>query len=129
MNPAFKLIFFFACVLAARDVAAEEWRGIKPLSSRREDVVRLFGECAGTEELCEFRLDNDEILIQFSGVQSCINVAPATVLSIQRELRRPLAIKTLLVNQRRFKSFDPSMPRNTGYRGFIDEREGLLFKT
>jgi hypothetical protein len=35
----------------------------------------------------------------------------------------------LQLDKRRFKSFDPARPRNLGYRGFIDEKTGLLLKT
>jgi hypothetical protein len=129
MNPAFKLILFFTCVLAAREVAAEQWRGIKPLTSTRADVVRLLGQCGGEKNWCEFTLDNEEILIEFSSVQSCLKVASDTVLSIQRELRTAMPIEALFNDKRRFKSFDPAIPRNLGYRGFIDEKAGLLFKT
>jgi len=35
----------------------------------------------------------------------------------------------LQVDKRRFKSFDPSTRRNRGYRGYIDEKAGLLLKS
>jgi hypothetical protein len=130
MNPAFRLILvFFAFVLAAQEVAAEEWRGLKPLSSTKADVVRLFGECAHEERWCEFTLDNEDVFIEFSTPQTCAGISPGTVLLIQRELQKATTIERLQIDKRRFKSFDPSLPRNQGYRGFINEASGLLFKT
>ena len=130
MSPVIRLIFVLVLfVLMAFDVAADEWRGIKPLSSTREDVVRVFGECAGEQEWCQFTADNEDVTINFSGTQSCNNLPPGTVLSVQRELRNATTFEALHVDKRRFKSFDPSIPRNTGYRGFIDEKAGLLLKT
>src|ERR1044071_9186112 len=35
----------------------------------------------------------------------------------------------LQVDKRRFKSFDPSTRRNRGYRGYIDDKAGLLLKS
>src|SRR5215203_2884434 len=128
MNPAFKLIFL-AFVIAAQQVAAEEWRGIKPLSSTREDVVRVFGECADKGDWCEFMLDNEDVEIVFSGAQNCNNLSPGMVLSVQRVLRKATSFEALHVDKKRFKQFDPSLPRNMGYRGFIDEQSGLLLKT
>ena len=130
MNPAFKLILaVLALLIAAQQVAAEEWRGIKPLSSTREDVVRLFGECADKTEWCEFTVDNEDVTIVFSGSTNCDNLRPGTVLSVQRELREATTFEALKLDKKRFKSFDPSIPRKRGYRGFIDEKSGLLLKT
>jgi len=129
MNPAFKLILtVLALLIATRQVAAEEWRGIKPLSSTREDVVRLFGDCSDSGVWCELTVENEDVLIQFSG-QDCLNLRPGTVLSVQRELRNATTFEALSLDKKRFKSFDPSIPRNRGYRGFIDEKSGLLLKT
>lgn len=130
MNPVFKLFFVFVgFVMMSPDVAAEEWRGIKPLSSTREDVVRVFGECAGERDWCEFTADNEDVMINFSGPASCNNLPPDTVLSLERELRNATTFEALHIDKRRFKSFDPAIPRNRGYRGFIDEKTGLLLKT
>ena len=38
-------------------------------------------------------------------------------------------MKALGFDKRRFRSFDPSIPRNMGYRAYVDEKSGLLFKT
>ncbi len=130
MNPVFKLFFlFFAFVVTAQEVAADEWRGLEPLSSTRADVVRLFGECANDKRACEFAIENEDILIVFSGPNDCDGVPEGTVLSIQRELQTATTFGALNLDRRRFKSFDPSIPRNTGYRGFINEESGLLLKT
>ena len=129
MNPAFKLLLVLIGCLLATEVGAAEWRGIKPLSSTREDVVRLFGECLGNEEWCEFSTNDEDVIINFSGGNSCNNLPAGTVLSMQRELRNATTFETLQLDKRRFKSFDPAIPRNIGYRGFIDEKSGLLLKT
>ena len=116
-------------MITARHVVAEEWRGLVPLKSTRADVVRLFNECNDKESLCEFTSEKEEINIQFSNDESCKSVPFDTVLSIQRDLRNMTTFATLQLDKRRFKSFDPSSPRNLGYRGFIDDDAGLLVKT
>ena len=129
MNPIGKSIFlFFAIMIAAAQVAAQEWRGVTPLRSTRADVVRLFGQCSDEKPWCEFTIKNEDILIIFSKPGDC-DVAPDTVLSIQRELKTATTFAALGMDKRRFKSFDPSLPRGMGYRGYIDEKLGLLLKT
>lgn len=129
MNPVSKLVFlFFAFLIAASQVAAQEWRGLTPLRSTRADVVRVFGQCSGWKPYCEFTSENEEILIVFSEPGDC-GAAPDTVLSIQRELRNATTFAALGLDTRRFKSFDPSWPPGMGYRGYIDEKTGLLLKT
>jgi hypothetical protein len=124
---AFLLVF--ASVIAAQQVAAEEWRGIKPLSSTRADVVRVFGECSDKEKPCEFTLENEDISIDFARAGNCDGAPTDTVLLIKRVLRDAKTMKALGFDKRRFKSFDPSFPRDMGYRAFVDEKSGLLFKT
>ena len=74
-------------------------------------------------------LDNEDVEILFSGAQNCNNLPPGVVLSVQRVLRKATSFEALHVDKSRFKTFDPSLPRNLGYRGFIDEKSGLLLKT
>lgn len=130
MNPALRAVLLFcALAMTAQQATAEEWRGLTPLRSTRADVVRLFGECANEKPYCEFSLENEEIDIEFSTPSSCAAVPPDTVLSIQRELLKETTFAALRLDTRRFKSFDPSLPRGQGYRGYIDEKAGLLLKT
>ena len=129
MNPVGKLTFlFFVFVIAAPKVAAEEWRGLAPLRSTRADVVRLFGQCSNAKPYCEFTIENEDILIEFSKPGDC-TVAPDTVLSIQRELLNATTFAALGLDTRRFESFDPSSPQGMGYRAYVDEKTGLLLKT
>jgi len=112
----------------ASQAGAEQWRGLTPLLSTRADVVRVFGQCANKEQYCYFNIKNEEILIVFSKPQDC-ELAADTVLSIQRVLEVGTTFAALGLDPRRFKSFDPSWPRGMGYRGYIDEKDGLLLKT
>lgn len=130
MNPAFRvLLVLIAVVMTAQHAAAEEWRGIKPGHSTRADVVRVFPECSDKPGPCQFTFENEDISIDFSTAGNCHTTPAGTVLSIKRELRNPTTIKAQGFDKRRFKSFDPSIPRSMGYRAFVDEKSGLLFKT
>ncbi len=130
MKPAFRaFLLVFAVVVTAQQVAAEEWHGIKPLTSTRADVVRVFGNCSDKEQECEFTLENEDISIGFAGADNCDGAPADTVLLINRVLRDAKTMKALGFDKRRFKSFDPSYPRDMGYRAFVDEKSGLLFKT
>jgi hypothetical protein len=130
MKPVFRtFLLVFAFVVTTNHANAEEWRGIKPLSSTRADVVRVFGECSDKEARCEFTFENEDISIGFAKPGNCDGAPTDTVLLIQRGLRNATTLKALGFDKRRFKSFDPSYPRKMGYRGFVDEKSGLLFKT
>ena len=130
MKPALKtLLLAFVFVMTAQLASAEEWRGITPLKSTHADVVRIFKECTDQPESCEFALDNEDITVEFAGIQNCAGVPAGTVLSIQRELRKETTLEALGFDKRRFKSFDPSTPPKLGYRAFIDEQAGLLLKS
>ena len=130
MKPAFRaFLLVLASVITAQQAGAEEWRGIKPLSSTRADVVRVFGECADKVEQCEFTFENEDISIGFAQPGNCHGAPADTVLFIQRGLRDAKAMKALGFDKRRFKSFSPTFPEDTDYRAFVDEKSGLLFKT
>src|SRR5689334_11546215 len=125
MKPA---LLCFVFVILAPHVEAEEWRGLTPMKSTRADVVRIFKACEGQDSQCEFTNENEDIMIEFAGVQNCAGVPAGTVLSIERDLRKETTLEALGFDKRRFKSFDPSTPPKLGYRAFIDEQAGLLLK-
>lgn len=130
MYSPVKLVFcIFAFLLSAQHVAAEEWRGIVPLSSTREDVVRLFGECSDQPGTCSFTLPNEVILIVFARDYCPEGVPPDTVLMIERQLQKGTTLATLGLDKRRFKTFNPWYPGNTSYLAYIDEKSGLLLKS
>jgi len=122
-------------LMGARIVSAKEWRGIVPLHSTRADVVRLFGSCSQPDGGCQFQLGNEEIHIVFStGLMSeyheCARkLPPETVLLIEVKLTTPARLEALRITQKNFRTFDPSTPPKMGYKGFIDEKEGLVINT
>ena len=130
MNQASRIVLVIsALMVTAQHVCAEEWRGLIPLKSTRADVVRVFGECTEKETYCEFTIEKEDIIIQFASPNNCSGVPADTVLSIQRELQNETTFEALQLDKRRFKSFDPARYQKLGYRGFIDEKTGLLLKT
>ena len=122
------LLCLLAVVSSVTSVAAEEWRGIVPLRSTRQDIVRLLGQCSATSDRCEFSLPSEDVFITFSGPNACPGVPPQTVLLIEREMKDGVTLAAPHLDKKRFKSFDPSWPRNIGYRGYLDERAGLILK-
>ena len=129
--PIWCLLVVLAC---ARNMSAKEWRGIVPLHSTRADVVRLFGACSQPDSSCKFQVGNEEVYIVFSSVESDMHecakkLQPDTVLLVEVELTIPVRLDSLRINKKNFRTFDPSSPPNIGYKGFIDERAGLIIKT
>ena len=115
--------------MTAQSVSAEEWRGLTPLKSTRADVVRIFSECSNESTYCEFTIEHEDVYIEFSTPRSCSGISSGTVLSIERELKNDTTFEALDLDKRRFKSFNPVAPLKLGYRGFIDDKSGLLVKT
>jgi hypothetical protein len=129
MNQVFRTALLAAAfMITARHAVAEEWRGLIPLKSTRADVVRVFNQCVDNKTYCEFTRDKEDIVIMFASDENCNKVPIGTVLSIQRELQNDTTFAALGLDKRRFKSFNPGRPLHT-YRGFIDEKTGLLLKT
>ena len=116
--------------MSAPRVAAEEWRGLVPLHSTRDDVARLFGECSNAERFCEFMLPNEEVRITLSSNELCFEGVPIhTILMIERQLQDGTTLTALGLEKRRFKSFNPWVPQDKNYRAYIDEQSGLLLKS
>lgn len=129
-------LWLFIGIVFGPHVLAKEWRGIVPLHSTQADVVRLFGGCDDTDGSCKIRVGNEEAYFVFSNgavardANECVkNLPPNTVLLIQVELTNPPKLSSLRINKKNFRTFDPSTPPDIGYKGFIDEKEGLIIKT
>jgi hypothetical protein len=129
------LITTIALLLLAVESSGKQWRGITPLHSRREDIVRLFNECEDPSRDCEFRFQNERVSIAFSGdadgeFDDCGTDLPAhTVLQIIVTLEKPLKLKGQSINYKSLRSFDSATPRRRGYRGYIDDQAGLIIQT
>lgn len=107
---------------------ADEWRGIVPGRSTREDVAAQFPQCSASTDVCELSLPDQDVYIKFSSPSSCNDKTPGTVLRIERELVTPATLLSLNLARNRFKTFDPTRPRRIGYLGYIDDKAGLLLK-
>jgi hypothetical protein len=123
---------FFIGIGFALDVSAKEWRGIVPLHSTRADVVRQFGCDPG--QGCKVRVGNEEAYFVFSSdtgeaIKCAKDLPPNTVLLIEVQLINPPKLSAFRINKNQFRTFDPSTPPHTGYKGYIDEKEGMIIKT
>ena len=123
------LTFLILSIVVSVPVAAEEWHGLRPGISTRQDVIREFGECPESQRQCEFNLADEDVFIEFAGADTCANAVEGRVLLIQRDFAVDASFASLNLNQLRFKKFDPSWPRGIGYQGFINEDIGLAVKT
>jgi hypothetical protein len=123
------LAFLILSIVVSVPVAAEEWHGLRPGISTRQDVIREFGECPGSRRQCELNLADEDVFIEFAGADTCANSVEGRVLLIQRDFAVDASFASLNLSQLRFKKFDPSWPRGIGYQGFINEDIGLAVKT
>lgn len=122
------ILFVFAV-----STSAKEWRGIVPIRSSREDIVRLLNQCRDATQDCAFELGNEQVRIVFSGGHSdieCAKELPAgKVLLIEVKLKRPSRLAEYANDLKNFRAFDPSFPAGQGYKGYIDDNEGLILNT
>jgi hypothetical protein len=114
--------------------SAKEWRGVVPTHSTRQDVIRLFSECTDATQPCEFKLGNELVRIFFSedqrdAIQCGKDIPAGKVLLIEVRLQVPVSLKKYGGSLRNFRSFDSSTPPGQGFRGYINEREGLILST
>lgn len=119
---------FFMLFTAVSLSQGKEWRGIKPLQSTREDVIRLLGysnEPCG----CAYDLGDETVSIAYStgpcekGMPGGWNVLRDTVISIHvNKIARPF-LADLHVNEKEYeKVVDPLVIGNIYY---TDKEEEL----
>ena len=112
---------------------AKEWRGIVPLRSTRDDVVRILGAPAEANETrAAYHLEKENVLIIFSGGRFCdpktTGIPLATVLLIQVTPREKPHLDTLQLDKKNSREFRPSS-QDASWKGFIDEPEGLMVRS
>lgn len=132
-----KLIITLALLLllAARTpyALAKSWRQITPLRSTAQDVAMLFKACEETETRCQFTLEDQEVMIVFSGSKigtlECKRVPKQTVLAVIIRFSRPRTLREFQLKNKHFKVFDPSSPPKQGYKTYYYEREGFMINS
>lgn len=114
-------------------VLAKPWREITPLRSTAKDVAKLSQACQNAETRCQFTEDDQEVMIVFSGSKigalECAQVPNRTVLAIIVKFKQPRRLRDFQLKSERFKTFDPSLPPNRGYRTYYYVEDGLLINT
>ena len=117
-------------IIVPSEVVAKSWKGITPLGSNSRDVVAQFVACDKTEIRCQFTVDNDEVMIIFSGsrigVLECPRVPKQTVLAITVKFSRPRRLQEIKPKNKRFTVFDPSSPPKRGYKTYYYVDDGFM---
>lgn len=131
MNYKKIIIAVFAALAMATLSQAKEWRGIVPLHSTRDDVIRLLGPTRDTNDLRSiYHLEKEEVYIVFSSKNFCDadtkKVPLGTVLLIQITPSTKLPLTHFQVDKKKFRRFDPS--QSTEFQGYIDDEEGLMIR-
>jgi hypothetical protein len=133
-----------ACGFAG-EICAKDWRGLMPLRSTREDVEKLLGEpppppSDGTRVYTPnkgrsiYFVDEGEVYIVYAedlieGPRQCMHtVAEGTVLLIQVTPNTKRPISDFVIDDKKFRKFDPSNPPNIGYEAYLNEEDGLVVR-
>lgn len=128
-------IFSLLLLAGAQQAQAKEWRGITPLHSTREDVIRLLGEPEESSVIrAKYASETENIYIVFANDQTyfpeCLKALPIdTVLLVKVTPKLETRLSDLRVDTNRLVKFNPSDPPNIGYEGYIDEEEGIVIRT
>ena len=116
-----------------RDSFAKSWRQITPLRSTADDLTKLSESCKETETRCQFTLEEQEVMIVFSGSKigslECERVPKRTVLAVIIKFNRPRRLRDFQLKNKKFTVFDPSHPPNMGYRTYYYANEGFLINS
>jgi hypothetical protein len=134
MKTFFKLLILAAIILRLSEACnAKEWRGLIPLHSTRDDVTRLLGPSPDANNIrARYSLEQEDVYIVFSSDEpypSCASgIANDAVLLIQITPKTKLRLSELRIDQKKFRSFDPSSPPNIGYVGLIDDVDGVVIQ-
>lgn len=135
MNVITIILACLLTILASSSVShGKEWRGLKPLQSTREDVVRLLGHSTDSCD-CLYNLGAEIVSIVYSsgpcekGMPGGWNVPRDTVISIGVSIipgAEPL-LTDLKINESKYQKVeDPHVRDNLNY---TDEVEGITIST
>lgn len=132
-----KLIITFALVLVLTavtpDALAKSWRQITPLRSTAQDVATLSQGCEETETRCQFTLEDQEVMIVFSGSKigalECKQVPKRTVLAVILRFSRPRRLREFQLKNKQFRVFDPSSPPKLGYKTCYYAQDGFMINS
>jgi len=125
---------------------SKDWRGILPLHSTREDVEKLLGPPPDppingprfytlSKARSIYYLDEGEVYIVYLddsilGAVDCLGKIPdGTVLMIQLTLKKEVKLRDFPLRVKGFRRFDPSEPKNIGYKGYLDEKSGIIIRS
>lgn len=134
-----RLVLIISVVLiAAANVAAKDWRGIFPMKSTLADVQRRFGFPKPTKDRLVvnngrwiYFLNQEEVHFVFDvGDTKCVTpLAEGTILRIHvRPMIQPL-VSSMSLDEKKFRSFDPTYMPDPNRVAFINEEDGLLIQT
>ena len=102
------------------------------MHSTRADVIRLFNQCLDQKEACEFTLEKQLVDVLFSGgvdyFECAKRLPPETVMFVEIAPLATLKFDDLQPNKRNFKTFNPTAPSKWGFKGYLDESDGLIIK-
>lgn len=135
MRNMFRVLTCAASLLTLAVVShGKEWRGIVPLHSTREDVVRMYGRCSDPRLYCAFSLEHEKVQIFFSGTDesgdNCVErLRPGVVMHVEVTPKSDWLLSELGVDPSGLRKYETSSPPGIGYVGYVDEDGGVIYDT
>ena len=103
------------------------------MRSTAQDAAKLSQACEGAETRCQFTLEDQEVMIIFSGSKTgaleCQQVPKQTVLAVIIKFNRPRKLKDFQIKNKRSQVFDPSSPPKQGYKTYYYVQDGFMINT
>lgn len=130
--------YLWLFTMLSSNTEVKEWRGIVPLQSTRNDVIRILGRSSDSNSLrANYTFEKEDVYIVFAAKddsRDCVKRLPVdSVLLIQVTLKYDLLLSDftsdLDIDLSKFRKFDPASPPDIGYEGYVNEREGLVIRT
>ncbi len=113
----------------------KSWRGITPLRSTRADLTKAFGKSPDENHIrANYDVEGEHAYVVFSSkldsYPECSSSLPFdTVVLIEVRPQKRLPLSAYSIDESKFRIVDPSSPPNIGYKGYIDDKDGVVYLT
>ncbi len=129
------VLFFLTVFMHTNALLGKEWNGIKPLLSTKEAVIQVLGKPSEENEVrLIYHLQDEDVFIVLTNNREfsheCVRKQKlGIVLLIEVTPKKKFSLQDMKFEETAMRTFDPATPAGIGYKGFVNEREGIVIRT